>query len=67
MSAPKIVRIKIHNTGVNFACAAIIKARNGRTLWAGPTRPYGLTDAARNDAEAECEKMGWTVAEASAC
>lgn len=62
-NTPKIVRIKIHNTGVNFGCVAIIKARNGRTIWTGPTRPYGFTDAARKDAEAKCEKMGWTVAE----
>ena len=58
----KIVRIKVHNTGVNFGCVAIIKARNGRTLWAGPTRPHGFTDAARKDAEAKCEEMGWVVA-----
>jgi hypothetical protein len=62
-NAPKIVRIKIVNSGTHFACIAIIKARNGRTIWTGPARPYGLTDAARKVAEAKCEEMGWTVAE----
>lgn len=63
MSRPKIVRIKVYDVGVHFGCVGVIKARNGRTIWTGPTRPYGLTDAARKDAEAKCEEMEWTVAE----
>jgi len=64
-NTPKIVRIKIHNTGVNFGCVAIIKARNGRTLWASQPFPNGFGVVARKAAEAKCEAMGWTVAEAA--
>ena len=62
VTSPKIVRISTENVGTNFACVAIIKARNGRIIWTSQPFPNGFGVVARKAAEAKCEEMGWVVA-----
>lgn len=55
------VRVQVRTVGQAFGCVGVLVARNGRDLWSGPTRPHGFTAAAREDAEAEAGRRGWTV------
>lgn len=61
----RVVRVSAHQTGQSFGVVGHVVARNGRTLWRGPVRPYGNDRAALDDALAEVERRPeWTLAPA---
>ena len=60
-TAAKTVRIETAPVGQNFGVVGRIKARNGRTIWTGKTRPTGCERAALADCEDRAAAMGWTV------
>jgi hypothetical protein len=62
MTATKIVRFRVVTVGQHFGCCAQLRARNGRVIWESRVLPLNFDGAARDLANAEAERRGWTIA-----
>lgn len=59
-----IVTIETNTVGQQFGTCAVIKsAKSGRVLWTSDTKPYGMTNVARDAAEQVASDRGYIIAD----